>query len=145
MKLTVLTDNHTHIDQYYLGEPALCLHIETDGRKILLDTGYSDVCLRNSRAMGIDLRQVDTIVLSHGHNDHTRGLLLPPGRWPLGGQDGADPPPLLPAQTGGRPGHWLSVQCKGTVTILQLTPIHRTGGTDAPPDLSGRDTHHASL
>lgn len=74
MKLTVLTDNHTHIDQYYLGEPALCLHIETDGRKILLDTGYSDVCLRNSRAMGIDLRQVDTIVLSHGHNDHTRGL-----------------------------------------------------------------------
>ena len=74
MKLTVLTDNHTHIDQYYLGEPALCFHIETDGRKILLDTGYSDVCLRNSRAMGIDLRQVDTIVLSHGHNDHTRGL-----------------------------------------------------------------------
>ena len=61
MKLTVLTDNHTHIDQYYLGEPALCFHIETDGRKILLDTGYSDVCLRNSQAMGIDLRQVDTI------------------------------------------------------------------------------------
>lgn len=74
MKLTVLTDNHTHIDQYYLGEPALCFLIETDGRQILLDTGYSDVCLRNSRDMGIDLHQVDTIVLSHGHNDHTRGL-----------------------------------------------------------------------
>ena len=75
MKLTVLTDNHTYIDQYYLGEPALCFLLETDGRKILLDTGYSDVFLRNSQAMGIDLSQVDTIVLSHGHNDHTRGLL----------------------------------------------------------------------
>lgn len=75
MKLTVLTDNHTFIDQYYLGEPALCFLIETDGRKLLLDTGYSNVCLRNSQAMGIDLAQVDTIVLSHGHNDHTGGLV----------------------------------------------------------------------
>ena len=58
MKLTVLTDNHTFIDQYYLGEPALCFLIETDGRKLLLDTGYSNVCLRNSQAMGIDLAQV---------------------------------------------------------------------------------------
>ena len=68
MKLTVLTDNHTHIDQYYLGEPALCFLIETDGRKILLDTGYSDVCLRNSQAMGIDLRQVDTIAYFQAQN-----------------------------------------------------------------------------
>ena len=75
MKLTVLTDNHTFIDQYYLGEPALCFLIETDGRQILLDTGYSNVCLRNSQAMGLDLAQVDTIVLSHGHNDHTGGLV----------------------------------------------------------------------
>lgn len=76
MKLTVLTDNHTFIDQYYLGEPALCFLIETDGRQILLDTGYSNVCLRNSQAMGLDLAQVDTIVLSHGHNDHTGGLVF---------------------------------------------------------------------
>ena len=41
----------------------------------MLDTGYSNVCLRNSQAMGIDLAQVDTIVLSHGHKDHTGGLV----------------------------------------------------------------------
>ena len=28
MKLTVLCDNNTYIDQYYLGEPALCFYIE---------------------------------------------------------------------------------------------------------------------
>ena len=74
MKLTVLVDNHTYIDQYYLGEPAVSYWIEADGRNILFDTGYSDVLLKNAAAMRIDLRRATDIVLSHGHNDHTRGL-----------------------------------------------------------------------
>ena len=78
MKLTVLTDNNTYIDQYYLGEPALCFYIEEKDRKILFDTGYSDVYLRNAEKMGIDLRDVDTIAFSHGHNDHTGGLAFFP-------------------------------------------------------------------
>ena len=53
MKLTVLTDNHTYIDQYYLGEPAFSCWLEADGKRVLFDTGYSDVFLRNARAMGI--------------------------------------------------------------------------------------------
>ena len=75
MKLTVLTDNNTRIDAYYLGEPGLCYLLEDEGRRILLDTGYSDVYVRNAAALGVDLRSVDTVVLSHGHDDHTRGLL----------------------------------------------------------------------
>lgn len=79
MKLTVLTDNTTRIDAYYLGEPGACYLIETGDRKILFDTGYSDVYARNAAAMGVDLATVDTVVLSHGHNDHTGGLrYLPP-------------------------------------------------------------------
>lgn len=74
MKLTVLVDNNTYIDQYYLGEPALSFYIEEAGQKILFDTGYSDVLLRNAEAMGIDLKTVEKIILSHGHNDHTQGL-----------------------------------------------------------------------
>ncbi len=74
MRLTVLVDNNTYIDQYYLGEPAVAYYIETEGKKILLDTGYSDVYLQNAKALGIDLAQVETIVLSHAHNDHTGGL-----------------------------------------------------------------------
>lgn len=74
MKLTVLTDNSTIIDRYYLGEPALCFYLEDGDRRILFDTGYSDVFLRNAKALGIDLHAVTDIVLSHGHNDHTGGL-----------------------------------------------------------------------
>lgn len=74
MKLTVLCDNNTIIDQYYLGEPALSFYIEDGNQKILFDTGYSGVFLKNADLLHIDLYQPLDIVLSHGHNDHTRGL-----------------------------------------------------------------------
>ncbi len=74
MKLTVLVDNNTYIDQYYLGEPAVCYYIEDGETRLLLDTGYSDIFIRNAEALGIDLTQVSVITFSHGHNDHTRGL-----------------------------------------------------------------------
>ena len=74
MKITVLVDNTSLIDRYYLAEPAFSLYIEEGDKHILFDTGYSDVILRNAAAMHIDLNQIDTIVLSHGHNDHTGGL-----------------------------------------------------------------------
>ena len=78
MKLTVLTDNNTYIDQYYLGEPGVSYYIEDGNTSVLFDTGYSDVYLRNACAMGIDLSRVETVVLSHGHNDHTGGLVYFP-------------------------------------------------------------------
>ncbi len=79
MKLTVLVDNNTYIDQYYLGEPAFCCLLEAEGKKILFDAGYSDIFLKNAKKMGLDLSDISHIALSHGHNDHTRGLLfLPP-------------------------------------------------------------------
>lgn len=74
MKLTVLMDNHTLIDQYFIGEPAVSYYIEADGKKILFDAGYSDAYLRNAAKMGIDLTEIDFVVLSHGHLDHTWGL-----------------------------------------------------------------------
>lgn len=76
MKLKVLVDNNTYIDEYYLAEPAVGFYIEDAGKKILFDTGYSDVFLRNAEAMGIDIQDLDMVVLSHGHNDHTGGLSL---------------------------------------------------------------------
>lgn len=73
-RLTVLADNNTFIDRYYLGEPAVSYYIETEEHRILFDTGYSDAAVRNAGKMGIDLNDTDIIVLSHGHNDHTGGL-----------------------------------------------------------------------
>ena len=74
MRLTVLADNNTYIDMYYLGEPAVSYFIEDGDEKILFDTAYSDAYIRNAKKMGIDLDTVDMIVLSHGHNDHSGGL-----------------------------------------------------------------------
>ena len=74
MILKVLMDNNTYIDRYYLGEPAVSYYIEDGSTKILFDMGCSDAFMLNAEKMGIDLTRVDIIVLSHGHDDHTKGL-----------------------------------------------------------------------
>ena len=74
MKLKVLVDNNTFIDEYYLGEPAVSYYIEDEGAKILFDTGYSDAFIRNAESMNINLEDIDKVIISHGHNDHTGGL-----------------------------------------------------------------------
>ena len=72
--ITILADNNTITDRYFLGEPALSILIETEGKNILFDTGYSDVFIQNAAKCNKDLSKLDYIVLSHGHNDHTGGL-----------------------------------------------------------------------
>lgn len=74
MKLKVLVDNNTFIDKYYLGEPAVSYYIENGSDLILFDTGYTDAFIKNANDMGIDLNKVNKLVISHGHDDHTRGL-----------------------------------------------------------------------
>ncbi len=75
MKLTVLIDNNTFIDRYFLGEPGVSYFIEDEGKSILFDVGYSDAFIRNAQKLSIDLRYADTVVLSHGHLDHSWGLV----------------------------------------------------------------------
>jgi len=74
MKLTVLVDNNTFIDEYYLGEPAVSYYIEDEDIKILFDTGYSDIFIKNAKNINIDLNNLNKIIISHGHNDHTGGF-----------------------------------------------------------------------
>ena len=74
MKLTILVDNNTLIDQYYLGEPGVSYWIEADNKNILFDVGYSDIFIRNATGLKIDLKRTDFLILSHGHLDHTWGL-----------------------------------------------------------------------
>lgn len=71
---TVLVDNSTLTDRYLLAEPGLSVYLETGGLKILFDCGYSDLFIRNAQSLGINLLDLDYIVLSHGHLDHTWGI-----------------------------------------------------------------------
>ncbi len=75
MKLKVLADNNTFINMYYLGEPAVSYYIEDGATKILFDVGYSDAFIKNAQKMNIDVKSVDKLIISHGHNDHTGGLV----------------------------------------------------------------------
>jgi 7,8-dihydropterin-6-yl-methyl-4-(beta-D-ribofuranosyl)aminobenzene 5'-phosphate synthase len=44
-------------------------------RKALFDFGFSEQgALRNARLLGVDLEQIEALVLSHGHMDHHGGL-----------------------------------------------------------------------
>jgi 7,8-dihydropterin-6-yl-methyl-4-(beta-D-ribofuranosyl)aminobenzene 5'-phosphate synthase len=49
--------------------------VEYGGKRILFDTGNNaDIFARNVRTLGIDLRRLDFVVVSHRHGDHTAGL-----------------------------------------------------------------------
>ena len=53
----------------------LSFYVETEKHKMLLDLGPSDETLKNAKMLEIDLANVDTVVLSHGHYDHSGGII----------------------------------------------------------------------
>jgi 7,8-dihydropterin-6-yl-methyl-4-(beta-D-ribofuranosyl)aminobenzene 5'-phosphate synthase len=49
--------------------------VEFQGKRILFDTGNNaEIFARNVRKLGVDLRRLDFVVMSHRHGDHTAGL-----------------------------------------------------------------------
>jgi 7,8-dihydropterin-6-yl-methyl-4-(beta-D-ribofuranosyl)aminobenzene 5'-phosphate synthase len=61
------------MDKIFLAQHGFSAFIETE-KKILFDTGSTDVFIYNAALFGIDLNVTDLIVLSHGHWDHANGL-----------------------------------------------------------------------
>lgn len=57
-----------------VAEHGFSLFIEAGGRKILFDTGQTGLFLQNAEKLGVDIGEIDTLVISHGHYDHTGGL-----------------------------------------------------------------------
>ena len=73
MKWTVLVDNRTN-NPTFETEHGLSILLETEKHSILLDTGASDMLIRNAERLGKDLSRVDYVFISHGHSDHAGGL-----------------------------------------------------------------------
>jgi 7,8-dihydropterin-6-yl-methyl-4-(beta-D-ribofuranosyl)aminobenzene 5'-phosphate synthase len=74
LKITTLSEN-TADNLGLIAEWGLSILVESGVANILLDTGQTTSVTYNAKALGIDLRMVDRIVLSHGHIDHTGGLV----------------------------------------------------------------------
>jgi 7,8-dihydropterin-6-yl-methyl-4-(beta-D-ribofuranosyl)aminobenzene 5'-phosphate synthase len=72
VNITILVDNYA--GEGLAAEHGLSLWIETEDRCILLDTGQGGALASNAEILGIDLSRTDTLVLSHGHYDHTGGV-----------------------------------------------------------------------
>jgi 7,8-dihydropterin-6-yl-methyl-4-(beta-D-ribofuranosyl)aminobenzene 5'-phosphate synthase len=75
MKLTCVVDNAVQPSSGYWGEHGLAYLIETNGQRILFDTGQSGTVLtHNLKLVGVDPVTIDAVALSHAHYDHTGGL-----------------------------------------------------------------------
>lgn len=71
--ITALVENTVNLGGLR-AEHGLSFLIRVGARKLLFDTGQTDLLAYNARQLGLSLTDVDTVILSHGHYDHTGGL-----------------------------------------------------------------------
>ncbi|NTW88868.1 MAG: MBL fold metallo-hydrolase, partial [Desulfobulbaceae bacterium] len=75
-RITILCDNSVGPLSGTLGEHGFAALVEpAAGDPLLFDTGQGLTLLHNAARMGRDLSAVRQVVISHGHYDHTGGLL----------------------------------------------------------------------
>lgn len=74
MKLVILVDNAPGKQDGLIAEHGLSIWMEVDGQQWLIDTGESDAFAQNASQLGIDIANIDHLILSHGHRDHCGGL-----------------------------------------------------------------------
>ena len=74
MRIVTLIEN-TPGARACAAEHGLSFYVETASHKLLADVGATDAFLKNAALLGVDIAQVDTVVISHGHYDHTGGLM----------------------------------------------------------------------
>ena len=73
LELTILSEN-TVEKRKLLAEHGLSVYFKYNDRHYLFDTGQGEVLVSNALKLGIDLNEINTVFLSHGHDDHTGGL-----------------------------------------------------------------------
>lgn len=73
MIITALLENET-VSSQYEKKHGLSLYVKTQEHNILFDLGPDETFIKNAEKMNIDLKEVNIVVISHGHNDHGGGL-----------------------------------------------------------------------
>ncbi|MFZ2640232.1 MAG: MBL fold metallo-hydrolase [Verrucomicrobiia bacterium] len=73
ISLTVLVENSVNT-RGLLAEHGWAVWIQTGAQSLLFDTGQSQLLQANAQTLGVSLQKAQSVVLSHGHFDHTGGL-----------------------------------------------------------------------
>lgn len=74
LKITTLIENTMGEHLALKSEHGISFFIEKDGHKLLFDTGQSGTFLENASQLQKDLSDLEYVVISHGHYDHSGGL-----------------------------------------------------------------------
>ncbi len=75
IRVTTICENTAKVSDAILGEHGLSVLIETPQAKVLLDTGQRYTIRHNAHILEAPIEGADAIVISHGHYDHTGGLI----------------------------------------------------------------------
>ena len=73
VEIVVLVEDTVHIPKIR-AEHGLSLYVDTGRFRLLFDTGASALFLGNAKQLGIRLHDLDALILSHNHYDHTGGV-----------------------------------------------------------------------
>jgi 7,8-dihydropterin-6-yl-methyl-4-(beta-D-ribofuranosyl)aminobenzene 5'-phosphate synthase len=74
MRITLLAEDTAPGGGAIEREHGFSALVESGGKRLLFDTGQTDMFIRNAKRRGLDLAGTDFVVVSHGHYDHTGGL-----------------------------------------------------------------------
>lgn len=74
LKIITLIENDLGSRKDLYNEHGISMYIEVDGKKILFDTGQSGKFIDNAAKLDVDLKDLDYVIISHGHYDHSGGF-----------------------------------------------------------------------
>ena len=73
IRITALMDNRSSENKMLINEHGLSYLIESTTARLLFDCGGSGHTLDNAHRLGLSLKDLDGVVLSHSHYDHAAG------------------------------------------------------------------------
>jgi 7,8-dihydropterin-6-yl-methyl-4-(beta-D-ribofuranosyl)aminobenzene 5'-phosphate synthase len=74
--ITILFENHAGWKKGLIGYHGFSALVEHNGYRVLVDTGTDgNVLLNNMLELGIEPDSIDALFLTHGHYDHTGGMV----------------------------------------------------------------------
>ncbi len=75
LRITILAENSVVVPFNVIGEHGFSAFVEYAGRSFLFDTGQGKALVNNALSLKKNLSEIDFLYLSHGHYDHTGGMV----------------------------------------------------------------------